>query len=95
MNTQFKWMKTVNAKQRSILFNPKIGPLWGATTPGRSGPGRNGNKGLLRIPQSSSIDGTSPSDCLVSYLGHSLGGFLPLCREAVGVFYSPSWLGKN
>ena len=27
--------------------------------------------GILRIPQSSSITGTSPSDCLVSYPGHS------------------------
>ena len=25
---------------------------------------------------------------------HSLGGSLPLCRDAVGVFYSPSRLGK-
>ena len=40
-------------------------------------------KGVLRIPQSSSITGTSPSDCFVSYLGHSLEvGVLPLCREA-------------
>ena len=30
----------------------------------------------------------------MSYPGHSLvRGFLPLCREAVGVFYSPSRLG--
>ena len=30
----------------------------------------------------------------ISYLGHSLGGFfLLLCRDAVVVFYSPSWLG--
>ena len=29
----------------------------------------DGNEGVLRIPQSSSIAGTSPSDCL----GHSLG----------------------
>ena len=29
------------------------------------------------------------------YPGHSLGGVLPLCREAVGVFYSPSRLGKR
>ena len=36
--------------------------------------GSNGNEGVLRIPQSSSIAGTSPSDYLVSYLGHSLGG---------------------
>ena len=31
----------------------------------------DGNEGVLRIPQSSSIAGTSPSDCLVSYPGHS------------------------
>ena len=48
--------------------------LSGATTPGQSGPGSDGNEGVLRIPQSSSIAGTSPSDCLVSYPGHSLGG---------------------
>ena len=54
-----------------------------------------GNEGILCIPQSSTTAGTSPSDCLVSYLGHSLvGGVLPLCREAVGVFYSPSRLGN-
>ena len=45
-----------------VLFNPS-----GATTPGQSGPGSNGNEGVLRIPQSSSTAGTSPSDCLVSY----------------------------
>ena len=38
----------------------------------------------------------APSDFLVSYPGHSLGGgVLPLCREAVGVFYSPSRLGNQ
>ena len=67
--------------------------LSGATIPGQSEPGSDGNKGVLRIPQSSSITGASPSDCLVSYLGHSLSGVLPLYREAVGVFYSPSRLG--
>ena len=67
--------------------------LSGTTAPGQSGPGSNGNEGVLRIPQSSSIAGTSPSDCLVSYPGHLLGGgVLPLCREVVSVFYSPSWL---
>ena len=48
--------------------------LSGATTPGQSGPGSDGNEGVLCIPQSSSIAGTLPSDCLVSYPGHSLGG---------------------
>ena len=58
--------------------------LLGATTPGQSGPGSDGNEAVLRIPQNSSTAGTSLSDCLVSYL----------CRETVGVFYSPSRLGK-
>ena len=31
-------------------------------------------EGVLYIPQNSSITGTSPLDCLVSYPGHSLGG---------------------
>ena len=48
--------------------------LSGATTPAQSGPGSDGNEGVLRIPQSSSITATSRSDCLVSYPGHSLGG---------------------
>ena len=55
--------------------------LSGATTPGQSGPGSDGNKGVLSIPQSSSITGTSPSDCLVSYLGHSLMWFYPFAEK--------------
>ena len=51
--------------------------LSGITTLGQSGPGSDGNEGVLRIPQSSSITGTSPSDCLISYPGHSLGGCYP------------------
>ena len=52
-----------------LLFNPYIGPLSGASTPGQSGPGRNSSEGVLPIPQRLSITGTSPSDCLVSYPG--------------------------
>ena len=63
--------------------------LSGAIIPGQSRPGSNGNKGVFHIPQSPSITGTSLLDCLVSYPGHTLeGGVLPLCRGAVGVFYS-------
>ena len=49
------------------------------------------NEEVLCIPQSSSIIGTSLSDCLVSYLGHLLGKVrvLPLYRGAVRIFYSP------
>ena len=68
--------------------------LLGATTPGEGGPGSNGNEGVLGIPQSPSITGTSPSDVLVSYTRHSFGGVLPLYRGAVSVFYGPSRQGK-
>ena len=66
-----------------VLFNPWIGQLSGATTPGQSGPGSDGNEGVLHIPQSSSTAGTLPSDCLVSYPGHSLwSGLTPLQRSS-------------
>ena len=39
--------------------------LLGATTRSQSGPGSNG------------ITGVSPSDCIVSYAGHSLGKSYP------------------
>ena len=44
----------------------------GATTPSQSGPRNDGNEGVPRILQRSSITGTLPSECLVSYTGHSL-----------------------
>ena len=69
--------KAINSNLRFVLFNPMIGPLSGATTPGQNGPESDGNKGVFCIPQSSSITETSQSDCLVSYPGHSLGGFYP------------------
>ena len=59
--------------------------------PGQSGPGSNGNEGVLRIPQNPSITETSPSDCLVSY---RWCGVLTLYRGAVSIFYNPSRLGK-
>ena len=34
-----------------------------ATSPGQSEPGSNGNEGLIRISQSSSITEVSPWDC--------------------------------
>ena len=40
-----------------------MGPLTGATTPGQSGPGSNGNEGVLHIPQGSRT-GTSPPDAV-------------------------------
>ena len=68
--------------------------LSGATTPGQSGPGSNGNEEVLYIPQSSTDENLSLRWFDVIYRTH-LGEVLPLCRDAVGVFYSPSWLGFN
>ena len=69
--------------------------LSGATTPGQNGPGINGNERVLRIPQSSSIAGTLPSDCLVSYLGYWLEGVLLLYWVAVFIFCCSSRLVLN
>ena len=53
--------------------------LSGATTPGQSGPGSDGNEGVPRISQSSSITGTMSSECLVSYIRTLVeGGITPL-----------------
>ena len=84
----------VQMSSTSIL--PIDRTLSSAITPGLSGAESDGNERVLCIPQSSSITGASPSDCFVSYPGHWLGGegFLLPYRKAVGVFYSPSRLGK-
>ena len=67
--------------QNSELSEPRFSFIWpigitlsGATTLDLNGPGSDGNKGALGIPQSYSIPVALPSDCLVSYPGHSLGG---------------------
>ena len=79
------------------MLNSSIWPigrtLSGATTPGQSWPGSDGNEVIIRIPKSSIISGDLPSDCVVSYSEHSLErGVLILCREAVAVFYNTSRL---
>ena len=68
-------LKTVKSRNQSlVLLKPWIVPLSGAATSGPRGPGSDGNEGVLHIPQSPNLTGTSPSDCLVLCLGHSLGG---------------------
>ena len=58
------------------MSNSSIWPidrtLSGATTPGSSRPGNYGNEGVLCIPQSSSITGTSALNSLLSYSGLSM-----------------------
>ena len=50
-----------------------MGPIR-STIPGQSEPGSNGNEGVLRIPQSPSITGTSSADPLMLYPGHTWVG---------------------
>ena len=79
-----------------VLFYPYIGPLLGATTPGQSGPGINGNEGVFRIPQISSIAGTSPSDCLVSLSGYLLEGSYPSAeKQSVYSTVPADWAIRN
>ena len=73
--------KTVLFQDIQFSISMQFSSIWSidrtlsdATTPGKSGPGSDGNEGVLHIPHSSSITESSPSDCLVSYLGHSLVG---------------------
>ena len=76
-------------------FFPIDWTLSGATIMGQSEPWSDSNEEVLGIPPCSSTTGTSPSDCLVSCPEHLLMGEVNLCREAVGVFCSPSRLGKK
>ena len=59
---------------------------------GHSGPGSNSNEAAPHIPQTPKPE---PFHEIVSChtLDNYWGGVLLLCRDAVGVFYSSSWLG--
>ena len=95
--------KTVKLNVKTILFQiipfsisklfssvwPIDRTLSGATTPGQSETGSDGNEGVLHIPQSSSITGAS-SDCLVSYPRHSLKVFYPSAEMYSVYFTAPA-----
>ena len=72
-----------------VLFKPIVMALPGTTIPSQSGPGSNGNEGVLRIPQGPQYH-LNFTISLFSVISRTfLGGFLPLFRGAIGVFYSP------
>ena len=82
----------------SISYNDNhytTGTLSGATITGQNGLGSDSNEEALHISQSSSITGTSPSDCLMSNPGHLLGGVGSYLSGEMQSVYStaPSWLG--
>ena len=90
--------KTVLFQTIQFSISTQFSSIWpidmtllGATTLGQSGTGSNGSEVVLHIPQSSSITGTSPSDCLVSYPGHlcvCVGGVSPLYRGNLLSFFA-------
>ena len=59
--------KRVNSKNHALVLFNRDRTLIRYYYSHQSGTGSDGNKEVLCIPQSSSITGTSPSDCLVSY----------------------------
>ena len=65
--------------------------LTGTTNPGKSWSGSNANEGVLHLPQSSRTR-ASPSDGLVSYHDTLIGGMFLICRDAISIFYSTSYL---
>ena len=76
----FAQVSSLNVKKvlfQTIQFSiiTQFSPFWlrdktlsGATTQSQSGPGSDGNKEVIHIPQSASITGASLSDCLISYI---------------------------
>ena len=74
IDTQFS---SISLKDRTLI---------NATTSGQNGPGSDSNKGVLHIPQSSSITGASPLDCF---------WVLSLSSDTLGVLNTPSWLGEK
>ena len=55
-----------------------------------------GNEGVLHIPQSSSITGATPSDCLVSYPRNSLGESYPFAEmQSAYSMASADWVKLN
>ena len=86
------------------MSNSSIWPidrtLSGATTLSQSGPRSDGNEVILCIPQSSSITGASPSDCLMLYAGHLLVAEQSYLSPEMQLVYSTAlaywaWLNRK
>ena len=72
-------MVFIYRKLLNISIWPIDGTQTGITTPDQSGPESNDNEGVLHTPQSYRT-GSSPSDGLMSYQGHSVMALIPLQR---------------
>ena len=98
ITTKFQCQKQFFFQTFQFSINAQFSSIWpinrtllGVTTQSLGGPGSDGNKRIIHIPKRSRITGTSPSDCLVSYLGHWLRKSYP-SAEIYSV-YSPAPAG--
>ena len=81
----------LNVKQFYLTYRT----LSGATTPGSEWTWEQWQWRSTPHSPKLCITGAWQSDCLMSYPEHLLGsGVLLLCRDAVGIFYSPRQLGS-
>ena len=90
-------IKTVLFQTVQFSISTQFSSIWpivmtisGATTLDQSGPRINGNGRVRFILQNSRITGTSPSDCLVLYRGHSLVWVLPSAAKKSVYFTTPT-----
>ena len=95
LSTLFKCQNS-SISNNSVDHKDTVSSIWSidriqstATTPDQSGPGSDGNKGVLCIPQNSSISGGSLSDFLILYPGHLFGESYP---STIGCILQPSRL---
>ena len=91
-----RWRRSYPFAEVQSVYSPASPADW---TSLMSNSGHSLRWGSYHSAEKQSVYSTAlpPADwaSLVSYPGHSLAELLPLCREAVGVFYSPlSRLGK-
>ena len=63
-----------------------------STTQGKSAHGENGLKGTPHSPKLQHYWNFTRFFCVISRT--FVGGVLPLCRDGVGIFCSPSWLSS-
>ena len=89
ISTQVQCQKILLFQTIQFIISTQFSSIWPidrtlstVTIPGQTGPRSDGNEGVLRIPQGSSFIEASPSDCFVSYPGHSLGCLTPQQRNS-------------
>ena len=94
--------KTVLVQQIQLIISTQYNSIWpinrtlsGVTTLDQSGPGGDDNKAVLSISKSTK-NYLNLTIRLISIISKALDvGFLPLCQEALVVFYSPSRLNNS